>query len=152
MLFFSLVMFYLFSACNRCEDPESDTTLYVRIFENNYNVFDELFPLYSIDTFRLLDQNHELLNERSFYRASGGFIIHMPKKDLQNGGPNQEMCKKYFLYFHKDDTDTMDVCYTAKFNSCGEPSFNYVNIKYNDVLKFEGGGGNFVPADVDKYP
>lgn len=63
---------------------------------------------------------------------------------------DQDVCRKYYVYFNENEIDSLNVCLKLNLNECGSPFFKKLQVFYNNQLKYDGGGSQTVNLDIEK--
>jgi hypothetical protein len=136
-----IIIVFIAWAC--CDEPPSlvDASLKFKLVDkitnvNLYNSEPFINPAYNKDTIKLYNQDFQELElekiEESFLYS---FRIRYIYKDGEDESAfNMEKCKRYYLYLNKNDTDTLDLCFTAENLKCKGQGFKEFKVFYNSSL------------------
>jgi hypothetical protein len=142
--FFFQIIIFLFITWACCDEPPSlvDASLKFKLVDKitNVNLFrfgSTQIPEYNKDTIKLFNQDLQQIDlekiEESFFSYS--FLIKYIYKDGEDESAfNMEKCKRYYLYLNQNDTDTLDICFTAENLRCKGQGFKEFKVFYNAKL------------------
>jgi hypothetical protein len=109
-------------------------------------------PEYNKDTIKLFNQDFqqielEKIQESFLYSFQIRYIYEYGEDE---SAFNAEKCKRYYLYLNQNDTDTLDLCFTAENLKCNGQWFKEFKVLYNSKLIYQKQKSTVFDIDIKK--
>lgn len=128
----------IFSSCEQEYYFDRDNTLaFVILDQTNQNVLEILNTPYSYDTVKVYSTDWEVVYPIGDWYAKNGVIdlAFINRNDI--GVVNEPIGKRYYMYFHRNDIDTIDIVFRMKYDKCDHQIIDYCKISYNNRVYYD---------------
>lgn len=145
LLCYLVIPIFFFIGCGKpggkCETPDrlesSEIVLEFKNSEDRY-LYDKFDPIYEKEEFKVFDEKQQplviLYNSTSAGNTSTVYytLSFGPLFNPQTGADsfNKDVCKKYYLHFNENESDSLEVCFKARKTACGSV-FDYLKVSRN---------------------
>lgn len=126
------------SSCKDCGHRDNEAVFFFAVLEDSGSTkFMEPGSKYNLDTFKILNEKKETLDPSYSRKGRAGFNLQY---DKVNTPVDQDVCRKYYVYFNENDIDSLNVCLKINLDECEHSFFKESQVFYNNQLKYDGGG------------
>ena len=162
--FYSFLFVVSFSSCFKsrpdCEEPmyvENSSIIVSFKDKDGKYMYDNLFPTYNKDSLRVIDEHGNLIRLLFGSEVVPGTTHSYTTIDI---GPvynaqtdmasfSSEVCKKFYIWYNKNEKDTIKACFISKNLKCGSV-FESLKVYHRDSLLAKASNTAFITLTLTK--